>query len=54
MVAALLAHDVPLVAVGGAAASTPLSAQTQGAIRIPDRVVEAAASIADAVGRRGR
>ena len=54
VVEALLAHDVPLVAVGGAAASTPLSAQAGGAVRMPDRVVEAAASVADAVGRRGR
>ena len=54
VVAALLAHDVPLVAVGGAASATPLSANSGGAVQIPDRVVEAAASIAEAVGRRGR
>ena len=54
VVAALLARDVPLVAVGGAAASTLSSARTKDAVRVSERVVEAAATVAEAVGRRGR
>ena len=53
VVAALLAHEVPLVAVGGAAAPADGTAPA-AVLRVPERVVEAAAIVADAVGRRGR
>ena len=52
VVEALLAHDVPLVAVGGAAASGNDSGPGSEAVRMPDRVVDAAAAVAEAVGRR--
>ena len=53
VVAALIAHDVPLVAVGGAAAAADGTAPA-AVLRVPERVVDAAATVADAVGRRGR
>ena len=53
VVSALLARDVPLVAVGGAAAFAPLGS-APGAVRIADRVVDAAAAVAEAVGGRRR
>ncbi len=53
VVAALLAHQVPLVAVGGAAAPDDGSSPA-AVLRVPDRVVDAAATVADAVGRRAR
>jgi DNA-binding transcriptional MerR regulator/methylmalonyl-CoA mutase cobalamin-binding subunit len=52
VVAALVAQEVPLVAVGGAAASAPLGVATDRVLRMPDGVVEAAATVAEAVGRR--
>ncbi len=52
VVDALLEHDVPLVAVGGAAASGNDSGPGSEAVRMPDRVVDAAAAVAEAVGRR--
>ena len=51
VVTALLGQDVPFVAIGGAAASPPLDGQGRVA-RIPDRVVDAAADVAQQVGRR--
>lgn len=53
VVAALLAHEVPLVAVGGAAAPFDGTGPT-AVLRVPERVVDAAATVAEAVGRRGR
>ncbi len=53
VVTALLARDVPLVAVGGAAASLPLG-EAPGVVRVADRVVDAAATVAEAVGGRRR
>ena len=52
VVEALLEHHVPLVAVGGAAASGNGSDEGTGAVRMPDRVVDAAATVAEAVVRR--
>jgi DNA-binding transcriptional MerR regulator/methylmalonyl-CoA mutase cobalamin-binding subunit len=46
---ALRSHGVPLVAIGGAAA--PETAPDNGVLRLGERVVEAAATIADSVGR---
>jgi hypothetical protein len=54
IVAALLARDVPIVALGGAAASKGAADLAAGAVVVPDRVVDAAATVADAVGRRRR
>ena len=54
VVAALLERDVTLVAVGGAAASIPDGGSRAAAVRVPDRVVDAAAAVAEAVGRRRR
>ena len=53
VVTALLARDVPLVAVGGAAASLPLG-EAPGVVRVADRVVDAAATVTEAVGGRRR
>jgi hypothetical protein len=50
-VTALIAHDVPFVAIGGAAASPPLDGSGRVA-RIADRVVDAAADVAQQIGRR--
>ena len=53
VVAELIARGVPLVAVGGAA-STEAAGSMTGVVRVPDRVVEAAAAVAELVGgRRG-
>ncbi len=52
VIAALRAQAVPIVAVGGAAAGPDL-APTNGLLVLPAKVVEAAATIARAVGRRG-
>jgi DNA-binding transcriptional MerR regulator/methylmalonyl-CoA mutase cobalamin-binding subunit len=51
VIAALQAQAVPIVAVGGAAAGQGL-APTDGLLVLPQNVVEAAAIIARAVGRR--
>ncbi len=53
VVTALLARGVPLVAVGGAAASLPLG-EAPGVVRIADRVVDAAATVTETVGGRRR
>jgi DNA-binding transcriptional MerR regulator/methylmalonyl-CoA mutase cobalamin-binding subunit len=51
VIEALIARSVPLIAIGGAAASAELGAA--GAVLVlPGRVVEAAAVVADAIGRR--
>jgi DNA-binding transcriptional MerR regulator/methanogenic corrinoid protein MtbC1 len=52
VVTALQALAVPIIAVGGAAAGPEL-APTNGMRLLPLRVVEAAAAIAEALGRRG-
>lgn len=55
VIEALRARDVPLVAVGGAAASAAAVADPwpgQGVTTLPARVVDAAETIAEAVGRR--
>ena len=52
VVAELVARGVPLVAVGGAAARSAETGSMSGAVRVADRVVEAAAAVAEAVGRR--
>jgi methanogenic corrinoid protein MtbC1 len=52
VVAALQAQGVPIVAVGGAAAGPEL-APTDGLLVLAGNVVEAAATIARAVGQRG-
>ncbi len=52
VIAALQAQAVPIVAVGGAAAG-PQLAPTNGLLVLPGNVVEAAATIARAVGQRG-
>jgi len=54
VVAALVAHEVPIIALGGAAASTSRGDPVDGAVVVPDRVVDAAATIAQAVRRRRR
>jgi len=51
VVEALHAEGVQTVAVGGAAASPDLST-TDGILLLPPRVVEAAATVAEALGRR--
>lgn len=54
VVAELVARGVPLVAVGGAAARSAETGSMSGAVRVSDRVVEAAAAVAEVVGgRRG-
>ncbi|HEY4190331.1 MAG TPA: MerR family transcriptional regulator [Candidatus Limnocylindrales bacterium] len=54
VVSELLARGVPLVAVGGAAARSEEAGPMSGAMRVADRVVEAAAAVAEVVGgRRG-
>ena len=52
VIEALSARSVPFIAVGGAAAGARTVAGT-GAVLLPERVVEAAAVVATAVGRRG-
>ncbi len=52
VVAALLSHGVPIIALGGAAASTSTGEPAPGTVLVPDRVVDAAAAVARAVGRR--
>jgi hypothetical protein len=52
VIAALQAQAVPIVAVGGAAAGPELGA-TNGLLVLPGSVVDAAATIARAVGQRG-
>jgi methanogenic corrinoid protein MtbC1 len=54
VVAALLERDLALVAVGGAAAVIPDRGARIAAVRMPDRVVDAAATVAETVGRRRR
>jgi len=53
VVTALLEHDVPLVALGGAAAPDA-GAVPRGVVRVPDRIIDAASTVADALGRRSR
>jgi DNA-binding transcriptional MerR regulator/methylmalonyl-CoA mutase cobalamin-binding subunit len=52
VVMALQALAVPIIAVGGPAARPEL-APTNGMRMLPERIVEAAAAIAEALGRRG-
>jgi DNA-binding transcriptional MerR regulator/methylmalonyl-CoA mutase cobalamin-binding subunit len=52
VITALQALAVPIIAVGGAAAGPELGS-TNGMRLLPGRVVEAAAAIAEALGRRG-
>jgi hypothetical protein len=52
VIEALQTQGVPIVAVGGAAAGPELAA-TNGLLVLPGNVVEAAATIARAVGQRG-
>jgi DNA-binding transcriptional MerR regulator/methylmalonyl-CoA mutase cobalamin-binding subunit len=52
VIAALQAQGVPIVAVGGAAVGPELAA-TNGLLVLPGSVVEAASTIARAVGQRG-
>lgn len=53
VVAALLAHDVRVVAVGGAASASALSDGDRSE-RLPPRVVDAATTVAEAMRRRRR
>jgi len=52
VITALQALAVPIIAIGGAAAGPEL-APTNGMRVLPGRIVEAAAAIAEALGRRG-
>lgn len=52
VVEALHAEGVPIVAAGGVAATADVST-SDGLLVLPQRVVEAAAAVAEAVGRRG-
>jgi methanogenic corrinoid protein MtbC1 len=52
VVGALRAEGVHVVAIGGSAA-TPGVSPANGVLVLPARVVEAAAVVAEAVGRRG-
>jgi DNA-binding transcriptional MerR regulator/methylmalonyl-CoA mutase cobalamin-binding subunit len=52
VVEALVAEGVGVVAVGGAAAA-PWTAPANGVLVLPSRVVDAALTVAEAIGRRG-
>jgi DNA-binding transcriptional MerR regulator/methylmalonyl-CoA mutase cobalamin-binding subunit len=54
VVEALLAHEVPVIALGGAAASATQPEPKPGTVVLPDRVGDAAAVVSDAVRRRPR
>jgi hypothetical protein len=51
VVTALLDHDVPVVALGGAAAPPKVSGADR-VVLVPDRVVDAATAVAEAIDRR--
>jgi DNA-binding transcriptional MerR regulator/methylmalonyl-CoA mutase cobalamin-binding subunit len=54
VVAALLAQEIPIIALGGAAATATEADLTPSTLILPDRVADAAAVVADAVMRRPR
>jgi hypothetical protein len=51
VVAALQAEGIQVVAIGGASASLDV-ASSNGVLVLPDRVVDAAATVESAIGRR--
>lgn len=53
LIEALIARSVPIIGVGGAAAGSGTDPERR-TLLLPERVVDAAAVVADAIGRRGR